>query len=707
LSSILGKALLPAAVAIAMLSFISALGTGSVRTAHAVEGDVCQVYTNAPSVADFDGQGNTTYLVNRGEAYGIVFRIEDDEELSLIAGLEDNQQVLMLVGEVTEEETGEAAEEETEEATEEETEEAAEEETEEAIEEETEEATEEETEEAAEEETEEAAEEETEEATEEETEEAAEEETEEAAEEETEEAAEEETEEAAEEEPAALASESEAELEEVELLQVGRLEQDLTGENVEVRVDSETGSARITSMGEILDLEEQERDLPDSEGEVSEVSLLVPNIGHTLINPGVGSKVLDTISPRFFNDPDGNALDDIGEWLLDVGYPDFVGEDGDDPNVCGKESGDGTLEECPAETDCTFTRYFDDSWGFFDFECIEAGYFHIDIRAPDDTEETGRTLKFFCGGQAETAAISASPETVETHPVGESKSSSIVTVSVEDQFDDRIDGVEVIFMTDNCRFSNPEADDPDDFGISPAGGGTTVTVLTDTDSTLDDNFLADNPLEHAAGTAEVSLDCATGTPGTAHVTAIVERPGSDLVLKQDIKVVGPTSVSGLGLTLTPVSLQCGETIQAKATAVDATGTPVSDGTPILFTTDTSSGVVGGTEGAQGAVSTVGGMATALIATDPGNPGIHTVIAYVMGPAGVPSVQVSEQYECEGAVAPVAPTVKPPPTGTGSIVPPSTGDAGLATRRSGATPFVLAALAAFMLTGLGSLRFALA
>src|SRR5690606_36946662 len=190
-------------------------------------------------------------------------------------------------------------------------------------------------------------------------------------------------------------------------------------------------------------------------------------------------------------------------------------------------------------------------------------------------------------------------------------------------------------------------------GISPAGGGTTVTVLTDTDSTLDENFLTDNPLEHAAGTAEVSLDCATNsTPGTAHVTAIVQRPGADLVLKQDVQVIGPTAVSGLTLEISPTELKCGDTILAKVTAVDETGAPVSDGTPIFFTTDTSSGVVGGVEGAQGQAQTLDGEASALIATDPSKPGIHTVIAYTMGPAGVPNAQVSKTYECESTVAPV-------------------------------------------------------
>ena len=93
----------------------------------------------------------------------------------------------------------------------------------------------------------------------------------------------------------------------------------------------------------------------------------------------------------------------------------------------------------------------------------------------------------------------------------------------------------------------------------------------------------------------LSLDCSKGTPGTATITAIVQRPGSDIVLSQDVTVVGPTALTGLTLTLNPSDLECGNTILAVANAVDSLGQPVSDNTLIYFTTDTSSGVVGGYE----------------------------------------------------------------------------------------------------------------
>jgi hypothetical protein len=449
--------------------------------------------------------------------------------------------------------------------------------------------------------------------------------------------------------------------------------------NVEVRIDSETGSARITSHAEIVDVDDG-----------------VQAIDHSIINPGVLSQVVDVMDPdgtavdppAELADADGNELADINEWLTDVAglYP-FV--DNTDDHVCDGDDND-------------------DEWGFIDFECIEAGWFHIDIMTPEDTEEEGLTLKFLCVGQAESATIATQRTTVETQPTDVAPSgfgTSVITVTVLDQNGDRIDGAEVTFSTDNCQFRNTTPDEGDN-PITPAGGGTTVTTFTDSDTDSDTNFLANNPLEVYAGTAEALLNCTVSgsTPGVAHITAIVDRPGSDIVLKVDVTVVGPVAATGLTLTLTPDELECGETVKATAKAVDANGAPVSNGTIVWFTTDTSSGVIGGVEGAQGSASTIGGEASVLIATDPGNDGTHTVIAFVMNAAGTPSAQASATYECEGAVAPAAP-VAAPATGTGTITPPSTGDAGLASGSTSSALFVIVGAVAFVLAGLVSVKFA--
>ena len=298
-----------------------------------------------------------------------------------------------------------------------------------------------------------------------------------------------------------------------------------------------------------------------------------PDIWHNVRNYAA-STTADVIDPDQFNDPDGNAVGDINTWLTDVAGMSAFADSHD--NVCGNS----TIE---------------DAWGFIDFQCIEPGYFHIDILPSDtnfpnqdfdSTELGGMTLKFYCPGQADSATIATQYSKLETSAATGSHDSSIITVTVEDQFGSRLDGAEVTYSTNNCKFDSAS-------DISPAGGGTTVTTWTDTGGTSDSNYLANNPLEHNAGTAEATLNCTKGTPGTATVTAIVQRPGSDIVLSQDVTVVGPTALTGLTLTLNPNDLECGNTILAVANAVDSLGQPVSDNTLIYFTTDTSSGVVGG------------------------------------------------------------------------------------------------------------------
>jgi hypothetical protein len=484
--------------------------------------------------------------------------------------------------------------------------------------------------------------------------------------------------------------------------------------NAYLHIDSETGSGKFTSQAEIVDVEGP---IDENDDVDSFPNGFDPNIAHLLYD-AANTIVVDVIEPYDFNDADGNPVDSIRDWLEDVGYNsdgvsngytncdsgDFVGNV-DDDFTCNETTAGDPDEPCDEV----------DGWGFVDFECNEFGTFYIDILAPTDwSSSQDMSVKFECPGLVDSAEIDANPETVEVSPVGSSSSFSLITVTTMDENGDRIDGAEVTFTTDNCTFRNTgsaftgTAGLTSIEGISPAGGGTTVTTASDTEASgTDQNFLADNPLESAAGTAEVVLNCATGTPGVANITAVVDREGSDIVLETQVNVVGSASANGLTLTLSPDDLECGETILATVTAVDNEGQPVSNGTLIHFTTDTSSGVVGGIEGAQGGVATVDGEASVLIATDPSNPGTHTVIAYALDGDGDVVAQTSKTYVCEGAVAPSAPpTVTTPPTGTGgTISPPNTGDAGLASGTSSASLFVIAGAVAFVLAGLASVRFA--
>ena len=642
--------MLPVAVAIAMLGVIGAFG-GHTRSAEAIPGDVCAAYVGdadgpIEAVENQDGQGNDVYVVEPGTKYGLAFRVEDIISGWLFAAifeddLDDGDPGPPPVPEVDDS---------------------------------------------------------------------------------------------------------------FELALAGVL----PGPNVHVEVDSETGSGRITSQAQAFSFET--RDNVTIGGFVVDDLWLVPNVTHVLINPGVISQVTQTYNPRWFNNSSGFVSDSINSWLQNPAGMSAFAEDA--TSVCGASNcgplneifsdevtgvdpDDGTEE---GEIGAATVYPCDDSWGYVDFECIESGYFNIDLRTSDiqwgamndlllpliedildeldgplppqitpeevlesilywnlDPARSGLSLKFYCTGQADTAEIVANPTSVEIAPVGSEVSASTVRVTVEDQDGDRIDGAEVTFTTDNCTFRNtdPVGENP----ISPAGGGQTVTTYSDTDTTFDTNYVADNPLALAAGTAEVVLNCATNaTPGVANITAVVQRPGSDIVLETEVNVVGQVASNGLTLNLTPEDVECGETILASVTAVDSEGNPVSDGTTIYFTTDTSSGVQGGVEGAQGSAQTVDGEASVLIATDPSNGGVHTVIAYTMNAAGTPNAQVSETYTCEGAVAPVVPTVGPPGTGTGNISPPNTGDAGLAAGNGSAVNlFAVAGAVVIALAGLVSLR----
>ena len=67
--------------------------------------------------------------------------------------------------------------------------------------------------------------------------------------------------------------------------------------------------------------------------------------------------------------------------LTDNGYSAFAS---DAVSVCGGQSTQNVTGGdlwCRGDTtaDDSCTTYYDDSWGFIDFQCIESGYFHIDI----------------------------------------------------------------------------------------------------------------------------------------------------------------------------------------------------------------------------------------------------------------------------------------------------------------------------------------
>lgn len=368
-----------------------------------------------------------------------------------------------------------------------------------------------------------------------------------------------------------------------------------------------------------------------------------------------------------------------------------------------------------------------DGWSQISVHCFKPGQVKITFdpttwldwqgQRPASQKE-GASLEVECIGAATNATASASPTTVEIFPVGTSVSLSTITVIVTDQNGRRVDGVPVTFSTDRCRL-----------GTSSTGpfSGTTVSTVSDTDTTSDTGFVNANVApggELFAGTAEAYLQCDVGgaTPGTATVTWVVQGgitgTGFAQVATQaltgtvTVTVIGPPAT--LALALNPTTATCGSPIVATATVKDAFGQNVSDGTPVFFTTTTATGVQGGVEGAQGQALTIGGVATVTLSVDPMDAGTHTVSARTGGTdlSGSAIAQISdvETFTCSAvaaAAAPAAPsTVTAPRTGQGpSIAPPNTGDAGLAAGSSSSFGFFAIGVVVLALASVASFRFA--
>ena len=219
------------------------------------------------------------------------------------------------------------------------------------------------------------------------------------------------------------------------------------------------------------------------------------------------------------------------------------------------------------------------------------------------------------------AEIARVPASAPTHPPSPRHSSVVrIDLTAWDDRGRRIDGVKVTFLTDNGTFAT----------------GTMFETITSSSGARAPYFLAMNPRQSDAGIAEAYLDVSAprGRPGVARITAIVERPGSSILLETTVAVIGPTSTTGLALNVLPDEIECGETVRVEVAAIDALGAPVVDGTVIYLSCDDGARFVdlrAGSDGIHTDVATDRGAASALLATDPMRPGVHTVIAHVMAP----------------------------------------------------------------------------
>jgi hypothetical protein len=262
-------------------------------------------------------------------------------------------------------------------------------------------------------------------------------------------------------------------------------------------------------------------------------------------------------------------------------------------------------------------------------------------------------------------------------------------------------------------------------GPPPFGSSNSTTFLNDP---------AGAPPIRSIGVAV--LHCEGAAPGPANVTADIEISGPDIRASTVVTVVGPPAF--ITMTAAPSKLVCGEKATVLVTVTDAINQKVSDHTRVELVTNYG-GVLGGTGAtlafpgvnpvgplSSGAAETFGGVATAYLLTSSSHVGAYEVVAAAGGSnVGAYSVawtwgSSSGTYNGNTGVfsTPVvssqvtvtctagAPAVTAPATGTGSISPPNTGDAGLAATSSGsAMLYVIFGAVAFVLAGLVSFGYA--
>jgi hypothetical protein len=251
------------------------------------------------------------------------------------------------------------------------------------------------------------------------------------------------------------------------------------------------------------------------------------------------------------------------------------------------------------------------------------------------------------------------------------------------------------------------------------------------------------------------------TPGDVVVTVTVEVDnGPDITKTVTINVVGPAAF--ITATASPSSVVCGEKSTITVKVTDSIGQNVSDNTQVELITNWG-GVIGGTGATLGfpgtgpvnplassAAATYNGVAIAYLITSDTHVGSYEVVAAAGGTTGLYNVAPNATYNdtyypysgeyyndndpytrhsdpnggntllymgapvtsqvtvtCSMPAAP-APSVTAPNTGTGtgSITPPNTGDAGLASSSQGSSMYlVIAGAVAFVLAGIASVSYA--
>lgn len=398
-----------------------------------------------------------------------------------------------------------------------------------------------------------------------------------------------------------------------------------------------------------------------------------------------------------------------------------------------------------------------DGWVIVDVTCVEAGVFELSFSIHGENEDA-QNITVTCVGEVDDMTLTSYPNKVEIVPAQGSVSYSLIVASLFDEDGDfpLASAISVDFKTSKCVFLDEDgvkaadfhgagkiADLFDDLNVNdPATAKAINDYLKAIEEDPDDdsnkvaafNATADagtkvlSSIDEGDALAVIILDCtdASTVPGVATITAEIDQAGKDIIKSTTVTVVGPPAAP-VAVAADQTSVICGDRIAITVSVKDSAGQAVSDHTLVEAVT-TFGGILGGTGAVAGNLGfvvpvsstlseTFNGVATFYLLTSNTHVGAYDVTVSTGGGGSVTvalggffstPVQVGRvSASCTlPVVAPVVvATVTAPRTGQG-IVPPNTGDAGLAaSSESGLSLLVIAGVVAFALAGVASLKFA--
>ena len=412
------------------------------------------------------------------------------------------------------------------------------------------------------------------------------------------------------------------------------------------------------------------------------------------------------------------------------------------------------VEEICDEDFEVFDDAFLDAALIIDVTCEEAGEFTLSFFDMEEDDDA-MSIDVTCLGEADASStITARPTVVEIVPAPGNVSHSLITVTLLSDGDMAAAGGEVDFTTTRCSIETSGVDTAAEFAAASAVFGafsanvpataTAIEASAAATAAVDSTPTSDSTVAffNAAGTATIAAailgcspaDIANATPGPAVITAVIEvEGGADIIETVTVTVIGPPA--SLTVSANPTTLRCGEKAEIIATVKDAIGQNVSPHTQVEAVTNFG-GVLGGT----GAVSAELGLVTPLsstvaevfdgqakffLLTSEQHSGPYEVVVTAGGTFGggvfstAPiSAQVTVICTLPTTAAPgggttpsgttpsgTTPSTTSPGTGTGTITPPRTGDAGLAENNGLPVLMLLGGVAAFVLAGVAGVKFA--